>query len=141
VIPRRRSRYDVFVDSSGWYALANRHDPYHAAAERFVAAGPARLHLFTTNLVVAECHALFLSRRGRQEALRFLSGALRGDIAIERITPGDELQTLAILERYSDKDFSYTDASSFAIMARFGVTVALTADRNFLQYGYRQAGA
>jgi len=39
------------------------------------------------------------------------------------------------LERYADKDFSLTDAISFAVMEWLGISVALSLDRHFVEYG------
>ena len=140
--PARRLSFDLFVDSSGFYALSNVNDPYHGAAAALIVAGAAdRLRLCTTNFVLAETHALFLSRRGRTTAFDFVQRVLGGATVVERVTPADEAAALAILERYVDKDFSYTDATSFAVMARLNLRVALTSDRHFSQFGYIRAGA
>ncbi len=40
-----------------------------------------------------------------------------------------------IIGRYDDKDFSYADAGSFAIMERLGILRAFTFDAHFRQYG------
>jgi predicted nucleic acid-binding protein len=52
-----------------------------------------------------------------------------------RPTPNDERRAVGILEAYSDKDFSFTDAVSFSVMERLGVSVAFSFDRHLLQYG------
>lgn len=138
--PRSRPAYDLFVDSAGFYALASDRDAYHKAATAVVRRAPAEgLRLFTTNFVLAEAHALFLARQGRAAALSFVQRVLAGSISVERGTAADEAVAVAILERYSDKDFSYTDATSFAVMRRFSVDAALTSDRHFAQFGFRQA--
>jgi predicted nucleic acid-binding protein len=64
-----------------------------------------------------------------------------GGTHIERVTEQDEEEAFAIIDRYADKDFSYTDATSFAIMQRLGISVALSYDRHFTQFGFTQATA
>lgn len=133
--------YDLFVDSSGYFALLNRADPYHADASAVVRRASRNLRLVTSNLVVAEAHALFLGRLGRQAALDFLESVVSGSVKVERVTSGDEVAILELLRRYDDKSFSYTDASSFVLMRRLGIDIALTSDRDFIQAGFRQARA
>ena len=36
---------------------------------------------------------------------------------------------------YRDKDFSYCDAISFAVMERLGITEVIAFDEHFRQYG------
>jgi predicted nucleic acid-binding protein len=130
------------VDTSGFFALVNEKDPYHADVDAVLRrAAATRARVVTTNFVLAETHALLLSRLGRRIAVRFLQGLLAGTVSIERVTSADEAKALQIIVEYEDKDFSYTDASSFAVMRRCGVEVALRSDRHFLQFGFRQARA
>jgi len=39
--------------------------------------------------------------------------------------------------QYSDKDFSFTDCTSFAVMREMRLTRALTTDRHFRQMGFQ----
>ena len=48
----------------------------------------------------------------------------------------DHKQALAVLARYQDQDFSYTDAVSFAIMERLGIRTAFAFDADFRIYGF-----
>ncbi len=96
-----------------------------------------RCRLFTTNFVVAETHALILTRVGRtnaREALRLIDA---GSETVIRISVDDERRARAILDRDQDKTFSLVDAMSFAVMERMGITDAFAFDRHFAQYGFR----
>ena len=95
----------------------------------------ARSRLFTTNFVVAETHALVLIRRGRLVARRVLQEIDLGRITVVRVSAGDELRAREIIAQYDDKDFSLTDAASFAVMERLRISVAFTFDHHFAAYG------
>jgi predicted nucleic acid-binding protein len=41
---------------------------------------------------------------------------------------------------YTDKSFSYTDATTFAVMERLGINEALAFDQHFPQYGFLPYG-
>lgn len=57
----------VFVDTGGFYAALNRRDASHRAAARlFRRAQREHWFLFTTNVVLAESHALILARAAEQ---------------------------------------------------------------------------
>ena len=51
-------------------------------------------------------------------------------LTVERVTPADENEALKIIEKYADKDFSYTDATSFSMIKRLGLNLAFTFDRH-----------
>ena len=75
-----------------------------------------------------------LSRLGADIARRWLLGIVW---PVERVTDVDESRATAILARYTDKTFSYTDATSFAVMERLGLKAAFAVDPHFHQYGFR----
>jgi predicted nucleic acid-binding protein len=47
----------------------------------------------------------------------------------------DEKSAKSIIEKYEGKDFSYTDATSFAMIKRLNIDRAFTFDHHFEQYG------
>jgi predicted nucleic acid-binding protein len=135
--PRR-----VFVDTSAYFALADRHDVNHQRATA-INGGivAARLQPFTTNFVVAETHALLLNRVARHTALQVLRAIDSSNTVVVRVSVADERHARVIIERYADKDFTLVDATSFAVMERLRIPIAFTFDRNFAQYGFQLLGA
>jgi predicted nucleic acid-binding protein len=130
-------RLRVFVDTSAFFALLDRRDASHSEAIQVQQAlTSGRAQLFTSNFIVAECHALLLTRLSRADALAFLDGFATGFITVVAVTPEDETRAVDIIRRYDDKMFSYVDASSFAVMERLGLGHAFDFDRHFSQYGF-----
>jgi predicted nucleic acid-binding protein len=128
----------VFVDTSAYYALTDQQDNRHADAQEIVhRLADERRRLFTTNFIIAETHALILVRLGRSVAAAVLSALDRSATTIIRVSAGDERRARAIIAQFDDKDFSLTDATSFAVMDRLRISQAFTFDRNFAQYGFR----
>jgi uncharacterized protein len=72
--------------------------------------------------------------------LRGLLGIDRGNTLIIRVSEADERRAREILVRYDDKEFSLTDATSFAVRERLDITQAFTFDHHFVQFGFRALG-
>jgi predicted nucleic acid-binding protein len=131
-------RSEVFVDASAWFAVVWSGDQYHAAAateyRRLIAAS---IPLVTTNLVVAEAHALIRRDGGHDRAMRFLD-SIRTSTRIERVysDAGLELHAERLLEQYNDHAFSFADAVSFVVMRERDITEAFAFDRHFLIAGF-----
>ena len=133
----------VLVDSSAFFVLANQQDKDHLAARRLLDELPlAGTTLLTTNFILAETQVLILARTRRiDKAVAFLNDAYASKyLSIVRVTAADEQTGLAILNRYQDKAFSFTDAISFAVMERLGIGHAFTLDQDFAQYGWTRIG-
>ena len=90
----------------------------------------------TTNVIVIEAHALVLSRLGIQQGQAFLRDMERSATKVVRVRAADGGRAREIIYRYDDKDFSMTDAISFAVMERLHIMRAFTFDRHFGQYGF-----
>ena len=128
----------VLVDTSAVFALLDRDDGNHPAARRTLhALKKKRLEPLLTNFVVAESHALLLTRLDVAIARRWLLGNVW---SVERVRDEDESRARSILARYTDKKFTYADATSFAVMERLGLKTAFAFDPHFRQYGFHVVG-
>ena len=132
----RQPRPFTLIDSSAYFALTAPQDRNHLAARAIAdQLRRERWRLFTTNFILAETHALLLSRLNRAVALQVLTQIDRSATTLVRVTTADEGRARAILARYQDKTFSLTDATSFVVMERLGIPWAFTFDSDFAQYG------
>jgi uncharacterized protein len=75
---------------------------------------------------------------GRDRAWNFLQAILTGSTNLIRADEADERRARAIIEQYQDKEFSYCDAVSFAVMERLDLREAIAFDDHF---GERQRTA
>lgn len=127
----------VFIDTSAYYALAVPRDADHEAARTTLHhLANARYRMYTTNVLVIECHALLLARVGPARAGNFIRDMDAGNTTLIRVRALDEERAKAVLFRYTDKDFSFADAISFVVMERLGISRVFTFDDHFAQYGF-----
>jgi len=127
----------VLVDTSGVYALLARDDVSHGAARAALdRLRKRRDEPIITNFIRAECHALLLARLGPEVAREWLS---TGVWATERVTPEDEDDAREIILTHVDKRYSFTDATSIALMKRLKIRAAVAFDRHFSQFGIELA--
>lgn len=125
----------AFVDTSAYFALTESHSTYHVDATRILTRlGHEHWRIVTTNFVLAETHSLLLQRLGRVIATSVIP-EIRQGTAIVRVSASDERRAWEIITQYDDKDFSFTDATSFAVMERLNIAYAFTFDHHFAQYG------
>lgn len=129
-------RRQALVDTSAYFALTYSRERTHAQALAIASRLQAeRWRLFTTNFILAETHALLLTRLNRVVAARVLREIDNSPTTIVRVSAADEQRARQVIYQYQDKDFSLTDAASFAVMERLHIPHAFTFDRNFAQYG------
>ncbi len=127
----------VFIDTSAYVALVRIADGQHQQArhimDRIVGA---RVRLFITNFVIAEIHAFLVTRSGIPLATRFVREVGQSTINVVRVGVEDEERAKEIILQYNDKDFSYTDATSFAVMDRLDIQYAFSFDHHFRRFGF-----
>ena len=130
---------EVFVDTSAWYPLVVAAHPEHGQVARALrAVVDERRRIVTTNLVVAETHALLMRRAGRPTALTFVRTVDSPPNVVVRSSR--EFEQTAVrdwLMRFADHDFSQADAVSFTVMRERGIRDALTLDHHFVVVGFR----
>jgi predicted nucleic acid-binding protein len=129
---------EIFVDTSGMYALVDRKDAHHPAAravvERLLRSGR---RLLVTDYVVAETVNLANARSSSRVAIRVLDLLEQSaGIRIEWIGAARFDMTKAFFRKHADHAYSFTDCTSFVVMREFKLSQALTSDRHFTQAGY-----
>jgi hypothetical protein len=128
----------LFVDTAGWMACADAADPSCEAARRardhwLEAEG----HLLTTDYVIDETLTLLRIRLGLEATETWWhTVAASSRVRHEAIHRERAERALGIFFRYRDKEFSFTDCTSFAVMHELRLPRALTTDRHFRQAGF-----
>lgn len=123
----------LFVDSSMWYAAADRGDRSHGRACEILLEDE---HLFTTDHILVETWLLLRHRLHRQAAEAFWRGLRSGVAAVEPVGAADMATAWAVGEQFPDHDFSIVDRTSFAVMLRLGIHRVATFDDDFAVYRF-----
>jgi uncharacterized protein len=129
----------IFVDTSAWLALADRSDQHHAAAvAKSSEIKRRKIALITSEYVFDEAVTLILYRISHRAAVMFGDSLVSSNIAvIEDVNELLRNQAWELFKRYSDKELSFTDCTSFVLMRRQAITKAFTFDAHFKQMGFR----
>jgi len=129
---------EVFVDTSGFYALLVKADDCHKAAADIISgmrrAGRVCL---TTDYILDETVTL-LKARGKGHLLSHLLDAVLNSTVCRVVwtdRPGFEKAVQMILS-HQDKGWSFTDCVSFCVMKENKIKKALTKDAHFRQAGF-----
>lgn len=129
----------LFVDTAGFMACADSSDPAHtrarAARDKALEAGSL---LVTTDYVVDETLTLIRMRLGLPAAEKWWSqvdGSSR--LLWHWIDTLRAEKARGLFFRHRDKDFSFTDCTSFVVMRELKLREALTTDRHFSQMGFQ----
>jgi predicted nucleic acid-binding protein len=132
----------LFVDTAGWMACADRNDPAHASC---VAVRDEKLRagflLVTTDYVLDETLTLLRLRLGLAAAREWWERVSQSPRVVITDVEGElRRDALDWFFRYEDKNFSFTDCTSFAFMRREKLRGVLTTDRHFAQAGFEVVG-
>lgn len=125
----------LLIDTGAIYAFITRTDPHHNAAKDFVRDWLGQQGVFVlTDGVFAETMTLLKVRLGSEIAVR-VGRELRRNPAYSWRPLGEEgeREAWAIFQRYSDKDWSYTDCSILAVARRERIPLVFAFDQHFLQ--------
>jgi predicted nucleic acid-binding protein len=129
----------IFLDTAGWLAATNPKDSYYQAmSSDFDERLSAGARFVTSNLVLAELHAVTVRDRGTKAGCALLD-AIYSDPAYRVIAVDRDLESRAIdnwLRKYVDTRFSLTDAVSFQIMKDERISKSFSIDHHFEVAGF-----
>lgn len=128
----------LFVDTAGWMSLADADDPEHgvcrAARDEWLERGGT---LVSTDYVLDEMLTLIRFRMGLAAAARWWDQVESSPrIRWEWIDPSRAERARQWFFRWKDKDFSFTDCTSFVVMRELRQRRVLTTDHHFRQAGF-----
>ncbi len=129
----------IFVDTSAWLALADRHDQDHARTldvSRRIARGEYGKQV-TTNYVTTETLTLVRRRLGLSAAVSLAKTFAESDeIRVFWIEPVHHEEGVQLMATHADKVWSLTDCTSFVVMHALQIRQALALDDDFTRAGF-----
>lgn len=126
----------IFVDTSFWAALGNANDRWHDTARELWTAKPRVV--LTSNHVLGETWTLLNRRCGRRAAAAAASIRHSPSVRVEHVTAELEEEAWQWLARRDEREYSFVDATSFALMSRRKVVNAYAFDDDFNAAGFVQ---
>jgi predicted nucleic acid-binding protein len=125
----------IFVDTSFWIALAARGDAHHREALELIESSDELL--LTSNHVRGETWTFLNRRYGDRAAVAFLDRTEQSEqLEIEFVPSSVEDDALAWLRRRDEREYSFVDATSFALMRSMRIEEALAFDGDFAAAGF-----
>ena len=124
----------IFVDTGVWFSLFVPHDPDHGLTLTWFQLN--RRPLLTTDYVGDEVLTLMRARGERALAVAAGEGFFGGSLAIVRaVDRSDLLAAWEVFRRFDDKDWSFTDCVSYAVIDVLKIDTAASLDHHFRQFG------
>jgi predicted nucleic acid-binding protein len=124
---------EIFVDTSGFYALLVKKDDRHDAARRHIADAQRKRRPFITTDYVLDETATLLKARGHGHLIApFFDTVLSSKacrIEWTDATRFDEVRRFFV--KHADQSWSFTDCLSFHVMRELRLRDALTKDGHF----------
>lgn len=129
----------LFVDTSGWVASTNQGDPYHVATRKALDAWLDQGGLLvTTDYVMDETLTHMRMRFGLDVAEAWWEEIEHSTrLRWELVGSARAEQARQLFFHHCDKDYSFTDCTSFVVMKELKLKHALTTDKHFAQAGFQ----
>jgi predicted nucleic acid-binding protein len=125
----------IFVDTSFWAATIAADDANHEEATRLVTEASDRL--VTSNHVRGETWTFLNRRHGHAPAVAFVDALARTQrLRVEFVSRDLEEEALRWLCQHDERQYSFVDATSFALMRSLRIREALAFNGDFAAAGF-----
>ena len=133
----------IFVDTGAWDALADKGDKDHTRALQFRDEIVGKCKLVTTNYILDELYTLLLMNIGFRPTTNYKEqlDILISEHVLDVIWIDRELaeRGWGVFKQYNfDKQWSFTDCTSFVVMNEPSITKVFAFDHHFEQMGFRR---
>lgn len=129
---------EVFIDTSGFFAILVRNDDKHPLANRYLreAAGKRR-RFVTTDYVLDETASLLKARNHGHLLDDFFTIVLNSrGCRLEWLDAERFEEACRFFLKHADQPWSFTDCTSFLVMKQLRIREALTKDAHFQHAGF-----
>ncbi len=124
----------IFVDTSFWAALGNATDARHETAKKlWISKTPV---VVTSNHVLGETWTLLNRRCGHRAAIAAAAIRYSTVVRVDHVTADLEEQAWQWLARHNEREYSFVDATSFALMRNKKIRNAYAFDGDFSAAGF-----
>lgn len=126
----------IFVDSSFWIAAAVAPDAHHDSASDLLSQNPAAA-LATSNHVLGETWTFVRRTFGHRLAVGVIDRIERTPrLRTIRLDQETELEAWRWLRAHDEREYSFVDATSFALMRSLRIREAFAFDGDFTAAGF-----
>ncbi|MPZ88708.1 MAG: PIN domain-containing protein [Nitriliruptorales bacterium] len=127
-----------FVDTSFLVALFFEGDSNHVPAKKLWQGRAGAL--LCSNHVIGETWTFLRRHRGHRHALRVIDAVTTSpSLTVVRLEQAAEDEAWEWLRRHDEREYSFVDATSFAVMRRRRLREALAFDGDFAAAGFVEA--
>ena len=127
----------IFADTSALFSLYNQADNHHSKAtiiaKHLKENGEEQI---TSNIIIGEVLTLLSMRVGRQTPIAFRKRLEDSRISIIFIEKEIHNNAWLIFQKIKDKDVSFADCTSFAVMEHLTIRKAFSFDQDFTKQGF-----
>lgn len=129
----------LFANSSFFVAYHDSKDENHQPAQALVRGFEGRpVLLVTTDYLFDEVITVLLVRNNKHIAIQ-AGKAMLEESNIELVRIDEELfnEAWEIFQRFQNKEWSFTDCTSYMVMKKLNIGTGISFDKHFKQFGVR----
>ncbi len=128
----------LFVDTGAFIALQDASDSHHLSAAGFLKTPPPACRFVTSNFVVDETITFLRRRAGYARAAAYADSMLQTRLFdVVTVDPAIERAALDVFKRFKDKELSFTDCVSIALVRSLRMDGVFGFDSDFRSVGLR----
>lgn len=136
-LPKTSEEKMIFVDSNAFIAVRVTNHPLHGKAlsisQHLI---QEREELTTSNIVISEVFTILAMKFDKKLALQFGEEIHKKALSIIYIDNFYHQKAWQIFQKVKDKDVSFFDCTSFAVMESLGIKKVFSFDVDFSEYGF-----
>jgi len=128
---------EIFVDTSFLVAFYNKRDKDHQEARNFISESDKNIAFIISDYIFDEVLTVLLVRGGKSLSIEAGRKILEDD-RIDLLQIDEEIfqKTWLIYHGFQDKEWSFTDCTSYVLMKNLSINTGASFDDHFNQFGF-----